>query len=554
MSVLRIASRLSLLLLTTWHGAAAQQIDRSRLVPRNAPADESPLRSVTVQQPVKPAFLITPLVQRITARRGQLVNFEYEIESNLKATKLEISMVGMSQQENGVILPDPNAVPTGALRLLSPATLNLAKGQKSVIRCQLRVPSINSPFLTYGVLAREVPLDNAPAGNEDQPAVGIRFVTQYLLRADVEVTGVRGDSVKQLEIQSAGLTPRNGAALVSLAINNPTDTAMEYQIRTQLVSQKTRKVQTSRLYVPVRENQQVPERYNSRILAQTRLQMIGTLPESVFPGAYTLKVELMYRGRVYTRAEFPVEIRTGDFPAQDATIVRVSDDIIVEPPAVQLSLRRGGARLQAFAIRNESQQKVTVRVRPQNHIGELGDWLTFRPDTLELSPGQTRKVLVSLGRKRDFSQHCYAFAEVEVRPETGRAIGTQQIPVALLTASEDLPLVEAGELTWASEPGFTGFTVDVRNTGEQHLPLFGRLQLRDQFGRGFVMESGYGRWVLPHAGDQLRFRLPRTPPPGSYNVRLEIPQGEGQEPLQRDQVIQLQPTLERMSGDPQPPR
>lgn len=530
-----------------------QSVDRSKLVPRTG-TEESPLRSVTVQQPVKPAFLITPLVQRITARRGQLVNFEYEIESNLRATKLEISMVGMSQQENGVILPDPNAVPDGALKLLSASTLNLAKGQKSVIRCQLRVPSINSPFLTYGVLAREVPIAAAAPDNEDEPAVGIRFVTQYLLRADVEVTGVRGDSVKQLQIQSAGLTPRNGSALVNLVIDNPTDTAMEFQVRTQLVSDRTRKTLTSNLFVPVRENQEVPERYKSRILAKTRLQMLGTLKESVFPGSYTLKVELMYKGRVYTRAEYPVEIRTGDFPAQDATIVRVSDEILVEPPAVQLSLRRGGARLQAFTIRNQSQQTVTASVRPKSHIGDLADWLTFRPETLQLGPGQSRKVLVTLGRKRDFPEHSYAFAEVEVRPEVGKAIGTQNIPIALLTGSESAPDVKPGPLTWVAKGGFVGFEVEVSNDGAMHLPLSGRLQLRDQFGRGFLMDAGYGRWVLPFEKDRLRFRLPRTPPPGNYNVRLQIQQGDGRDPLQMDQVIELQPALERISGNEEPVR
>jgi len=530
-----------------------QSVDRSKLVPRTG-TEESPLRSVTVQQPVKPAFLITPLVQRITARRGQLVNFEYEIESNLRATKLEISMVGMSQQENGVILPDPNAVPDGALKLLSASTLNLAKGQKSVIRCQLRVPSINSPFLTYGVLAREVPIAAAAPDNEDEPAVGIRFVTQYLLRADVEVTGVRGDSVKQLQIQSAGLTPRNGSALVNLVIDNPTDTAMEFQVRTQLVSDRTRKALTSNLFVPVRENQQVPERFRSRILAKTRLQMLGTLKESVFPGSYTLKVELMYKGRVYTRAEYPVEIRTGDFPAQDATIVRVSDEILVEPPAVQLSLRRGGARLQAFTIRNQSQQTVTASVRPQSHIGDLADWLTFRPDTLQLGPGQSRKVLVTLGRKRDFPEHSYAFAQVEVRPEVGKAIGTQNIPIALLTGSESAPDVKPGPRTLGAKDGFVGFEVEVSNDGAMHLPLSGRLQLRDQFGRGFLMDAGYGRWVLPFEKDRLRFRLPRTPPPGNYNVRLQIQQGDGRDPLQMDQVIELQPALERISGNEEPVR
>ena len=108
--------RFRTLLLGSLLAAVCSPTRAQNLVEQQAPETPGALNAVRVQQPVKPAFLITPLVHRMVARRGQLLSFEYEIESNLKPTRLEISMVGMKQQENGVILPDPAAAPPSPFR------------------------------------------------------------------------------------------------------------------------------------------------------------------------------------------------------------------------------------------------------------------------------------------------------------------------------------------------------------------------------------------------------------------------------------------------------
>ena len=516
-----------------------------KLMQQQAPDAPGPLNAVQVQQPVKPAFLITPLVHRITTRRGQLLSFEFEIESNLKPTRLEVSAVGMKQQENGVILPDPVAAPPSVMQLLTPSTMNLLKGEKQVIRCQLRVPSENNPFLTYGVLVKEIPLgDLNGSGEPNRPSVGVRFMTQYLLRTDIEVSGVRADSVKQLEVQSGKLEERNGGAVVTVMVKNPTPAAMEFQVRTQLVSQSTSRIYSSNLYVPVRVNQQEPERYDARILGDTLLRLEGLLTDSVFPGNYVLKVELLHHGRIYQRSEFPVQIHTGDFPAQDATVVRVASDISVEPSSIELSLRKGGSRMQAFTIQNDSQQKIVASLTPKSYIGELADYISFRPDVVELNPGQKRKVLVALGSKRDFDDHSYAYATIKVAPEVGEAIGSQDIPIALLTNSESLPELKPGNMSWRSTPAPAGFEIPISNVGRRHMELLARLTLKDQFGRGFVVEDGYGRWVLPGREVKLWFLFREPPPPGTYNVKLEIQQGEGMPMLEINQTIQLRSALE----------
>ncbi|MCA9085612.1 MAG: hypothetical protein KDA81_16240, partial [Planctomycetaceae bacterium] len=342
--------------------ASGQQ---QQLIPKASPANPTELQAVRVQEQMKPAFLIQPLVHRLAARRGQLLRFEFEIESNARPTRLVIRPVAMSQQEHGVIMPDPEAAEPNVIQVLSASEVSLAKGEKHVIQCQMRIPPGNSPFLSYGVLVTELPRqDLGEAKDPNQPRVGIRFMTQYLLRADVEVLGVRGDSVSQLELQAGTLTERDGNAIINVFIRNPTDTPMEFQMRTELIARETGRRIRSPLWVPVRSNQLPPDRYNTRILAETRLRMEGTLSEPVFSGDYDLKVEVVHQNAVVKEETFPVTIHSGDFPAQDATVVRVARDISIEPPHVELSLRKGGNRLQALTIRNGSQQNVVANIKP----------------------------------------------------------------------------------------------------------------------------------------------------------------------------------------------
>ena len=517
-------------------------------------AERSPdsLRAVQIQQQVKPAFLIQPLVHRLEARRGQLLRFSFSIENNKEQTRLEMRPVAMMQRENGVIMPDPETPEPGIIKLTSASAIELSEGESHEIQGQLRVPPTNSPFLSYGVLVKEIPAPATTAGNDsdDTARVGIRFITQYLLRVDISVLGTRGDSIQLLELSDAGLQMRNGKALAQLHVTNPTDTPMEYGIRCHLEDAAGRRSNSTMLAVPVRSNQPLPERYEARILASSKLRMEEFLPEAIFPGEYQLMTELLHHGRVMKKQSFPVVVRSGDFPAQDATIIRVARDITVQPPAVELSVRKGGKRIQSFTVNNGSLQTIKVNIQPEARGETECDWLTIRPDNLELKPGQQRKVLVSLAARKDFEIPQYAFASVSVTPETGEAIGTQRVPVALLTNGESLAKLTPQPLQWQAKGHQYGFVLPVRNDGNRHVSLNASLSLADEFGRGFLIESGYGRWLLPGDSDELSFRFRQLPPPGNYQVEIAIDQGEGVAPLQIQQGIRLaSPLEERLSEE-----
>lgn len=511
---------------------------------------QAELQAVRVQQQVKPAFLIQPLVHRLQARRGQLVRFEFEIESNDRPSRLEIRPVAMTQQENGVIMPDESAAAPDLIRLISLPSIDLSTADRHVITAQMRIPAVNAPFLSYGILVREIPLEDSSAPTDNQASrVGVRFVTQYLLRVDVDVLGVRGDSVAALQFSEGRLVPEKGLSLARIFVENPTDTAMEFGLDCQLVSESGTAVGKSfGLVVPVRSGQDPPDRFHCRILPGARLRVEEFVPHPIFSGRYTLDAKLTHQGRLIRRMSFPIEIQDGEFPAQDAAIVRVARDITVEPAHVELSLRKGGQRISSLSIRNDSLQTVTVDTKTVELQGTLSESLVLRPSSFQLEPGRTRKLLVSLGADRDYTEHSYAFAEVTVRPEVGESIGSHRIPIALLTNSESVPSLTAGQLRWDSSPDIAGFSVPITNSGVRHVALNAQLMLTDAFGRGMAVDAGFGKWLLPNSSDQLFFAFRQNPPPGTYQVKVRIDQGEGQPPMELSQTIQLSTQLqERVS-------
>lgn len=538
--------------------AAHAQEPSVELTPNKAKTDEK-LKAVQIQQQIKPAFLIQPLVHRLQARKSQLLKFEFTIEAHDRDSRLEIRPVAMTQQDNGVIMPDEKSPAPSIIRVTSAATVDLSVSEEHVIQAEMRIPITNVPFLSYGILVREVPVDETGSDNAAEEArVGIRFVTQYLLRVDVDVLGVRGDSVSELKLLDARLVPQDGRCLARVFVENPTDTAMEFAVDCQLIKPDTHAVgKRFGLVVPVRSGQPAPERYKARILARTRIRLEEFLPHPIFAGNYTLVTEVSHLNRVVRRSEFPSLISEGEFPAQDARIVRVADDITVEPTQVELSLRKGGRRLESISVSNGSLQKVIVQLTPEPLQGDFHKALQLRPEQFELAPGSSRKVVVTVDSSRDATEHGYAFARLTVSPEVGEAIGTHRIPVALLTNSESRAKLIPGDPEWIISNDRTGFSIPVRNEGLLHVPLSGRLSLTDEFGRGFVVDAGFGRWLMPGEHHVLFFGFREPPPPGDYEVQVQIAQNEGEPPLQMSQTIRLQsplqdqvPSGEKVSGEP----
>ena len=134
-------------------------------------------------------------------------------------------------------------------------------------------------------------------------------------------------------------------------------------------------------------------------------------------------------------------------------------------------------------------------------------------------------------------QQCRSLRKLEKQSERN------SVPVALLTNGSSAANLTAEALQWQVKGHQYGFVLPIRNDGNRHVPLQASMSLADEFGRGFMIESGYGRWLLPGDSDNLSFRFRQVPPPGNYQVEIAVDQGEGQAPL-LGRILPVEPTGE----------
>gem|GEM_PF-952722 len=491
---------------------------------------------VRITEEVRPAFSIDPIVNRIEARRGKTQNVEFGITCQGAPSILEIRTVALTQDENGTIFPNEKVPAPEYLEMMTPGTVELKPEETFVIKARLRVPDTQSTFHTFGILVRDSGQLRAKANEAqpDGPRVGIRFVTQYLLRCDVSVQGVRAENAGKLLVAAGELVEVDGVPLVRVYVQNPTDGPIEFSLRAQVrVSQESDDKPTVPLGMPVRANLEEPEKYFGRVLPGARIRMESKLSKPIFPGQYYLEAALMWDNRTFTKTGFPVVVTEGEFPAQGIASVLAAPGLLASPSQIELSLQRGGNRAEILILENNGLAATEVEISPETLEGQSIDWVGVRPNKVTLAPGATRKVSVTLSASGDPNIHRYAQLRIKSTPTGGVAEQSTPIVVALLGRSTTQPVLEAGELVWDTEQGTPAFMIEVKNTGARHMPLEGQLTLGDESGRPIDIRGGFGKWILPGATERVRFNPPKSMAPGKYSARMRVDTGETSEPIER---------------------
>lgn len=493
-------------------------------------------QAVRITEEVRPAYVIDPIVNRIEARRGKSLNVEFGITCQGAPSIVEIRTVALTQDENGTIFPNEKVPAPKDLELMTPGTVELKPEEKVVIKARLRVPDTQSTFHTFGILVRDSGQLRAKTNEAqpDGPRVGIRFVTQYLLRCDVSVQGVRAENAGQLLVESGELVEVDGVPLVRVYVQNPTDGPIEFGLRAQVrATQASDDKPSFPLGMPVRVNLDEPEKYFGRILPGAKVRMQSKLPKPIFPGQYYLEAALMWDNRVFTETGFPVVVTEGDFPAQGIARVMAAPGLLASPSQIELSLQRGGNRAEILILENDGTVATEVEVSPETLEGQSIDWVGVRPNKVTLSPGATRKVSVTLSASGDPNIHRYAQLRIKSTPAGGTLEQSTPIVVALLGRSTTQAELQASELVWDTEHGTPAFVIEVKNTGARHMPLEGQLTLGDESGRPVDLRGGFGKWILPGTTERVRFNPPKSMAPGKYSAHLRIATGENSEPIEK---------------------
>ncbi len=309
----------------------------------------------------------------------------------------------------------------------------------------VRVPQGEANFYSFGILVRDI--GNAPppppkldANGKPLTSAGIHFITQYVLRVDLEVEGARGDNGAELSIEDGKLTTSRGLPKVSVVIRNPSDTAFEYQVKSRLRSNHSPNSKSLRMTMPIRASMETDERYVGRILPKSSVRMEEIVPEPILTGQYQLEVDLLMQDRVVKQRTFTISADANDFPAQQALLSRAGEDLYAAPVYLEFSQLRGGQRRLTMEFSNTSDKPREMELEAQTDRGTPLPGVSMAPATFTLPPKGRRKVSITMHGKKDIQQPV-EYGYIIVRHKTGDRGFTDsgRMPVALHFAATPPP-------------------------------------------------------------------------------------------------------------------
>jgi hypothetical protein len=488
-------------------------------------------RQVTIQQNFEPTFSIEPLANRVEGRAGDVVAFQFKIQSMNRPAKIEVAAIGLRQDLSGQILHDEQSPVTDSIRILTPSTMELEAGIPTSLKGMVRIPKGDAKFHTLGILVKDIGYGEEPkpkfsADGKQQTQAGIRFVTQYVLRLDVAVVGARGEEGRDLKIEDVKMTPSEGRPRLQSTVLNPTDTAFEFELRSRLRSSPSdRSFKPLRMVMPVRRSVDDDTRYVGRILPKSRVRMEELLPEAIAGGDYEADMELLLDGRVITRQTLPIEVNAADYPAQEVLISQVDGGLQISPAQVELSQARGGVRRLTMLLKNNGSDTKTVTLRAIGKNGLELSSLLIQPSEIPLPPGGSRKVVLTLrGQAGDDRIVDYGNLVVDAKSSDRDYAVSRDLPLAVVLKELPNPDIKVSPIQWDPSPPYPSFRASLKNDGVSHLPVQARLTITDEAGSSVQIPGGFGRWLMPGNSTPLEFRLDNLLAPGKYRIRCEIQQ------------------------------
>ena len=500
----------------------------------------APGRRVTLTRTVEPSFHIEPIVHRFEARRGAVIPFQFLIKSTGKSMEVTVSSVNLRQQETGLVMHDSESPPPDAIKFNSPTEFSLAPGESHIIDGTVTVPLAKSNFLSYGLLVRDNGMVTGEEVDKSDPTkttASVRFVTQYVLRIDVE-TGVKDlKEMSRLVFEQGTVRSEKGMPVARTMLTNPTDFAFEFSVRGEIESAGGAKPTPFRFSMPSRATLKTDERYLVRVLPKSRIRLDAPVDGLLFPGRQNLRLAITNGRRAVVEESFPIRVAGGDYPALETKLAYLDQALSVEPAQIEVGQAEEKKRTCNLRFVNTSQEPKTVAIDVRGLDGTTMQGIRLSSDSFEVKPGRSKTIRASLQTSR--KDQSVRFGEVHVRVDGQET--TTPLPLALVNGKAPEPMVELGELQSLEQNGVTSFRLAVTNKGEGFVPIHADLRVADTKGRAFDLADGYGRWLRPHETRELAFIPDTVFEAGDYQLSLSFKTTKDQPPVERTLVITLDP-------------
>jgi hypothetical protein len=500
-------------------------------------------KELSVTEAFEPTFRIEPLSHNLKGRNGAVVPFEFTLESTNRNAEIEVLPIGLRQEISGMILHDSQAPQAEILKLTSASQMTLTSNTPVKIQGFVQFPRGEAKFHSVGILVRDVgaaaklPVNNDPKKTKTQAA--IRFITQYVLRIDLEVEGVRGENANVLAIEKLEIVPFDGRPKLMAQIINPSDSTFEFEVRAKLRSSPSdRNARAIRLVMPVRESVENEGRFVGRILPKSRIRMVELLPEAIASGKYETDLEILSNEKVLAKKTHNVEVNAEDFPAQEVLIAQLGEDVQVSPAQMELSQLRGGNRRQTMLLKNNGKDSKTIEITSLDPSGLTMEAAMIQPSNFTLPPNGSRKITVTLKSQNDANYSTlYGSLHVQCRSDRKDFSESRNIPLAIALKKSPTPDIRLTPVQWDTTGKYPCFRCTVSNASDTHHPLEARLSIFDEKGNRIQIPAGFGKWLMPGETSKLEFRAENALSPGKYQLICELQRGD--RPLKQEQVFEV---------------
>jgi hypothetical protein len=509
-----------------------------------ASASDASSQPITLTRSVEPSFHIEPIVHRFHGNRGAVIPFEFEIASLGKAMDVEVVPIDLRQEESGVVLHREGQVTARELRIHSATTFKLAPGESQIIRGEVTVPLAKTNFLSYGILVKDRGQsgDKADTSNDgSQTTASIRFVTQYVLRVDIE-TGIQDiGEMNKLVLEEGRVESINGMPVVQTYLTNPTGFSLECYVRGTIESPTSSKLKPFNLNMPCRRDMTGDEKHLIRVMPNSRIRLEANVDSSMFPGDQVLKLKMTNGRRAISENDFPLKVKSGDFPALDVKMGFLDTGVSVQPAQVEVGHITGTSRSVNLKFSNNSDKAQSLQLVPVTFDGSPLAGIKLSSTAFEVKPGRDKTIRVVLDAARGKTESQFGYIKV-----LGNASPTplHSLPVAMMFVAPNAPNVEVAELQRLEKDGYNTFQLQVTNRGSAFVPVNATVSIDDGKGRSALMADGYGRWLAPGETRMLRFDPKMKLGAGEQQVSLVVDTYPDADSIKRTLVIKIDETAE----------
>ncbi|MEZ0325104.1 MAG: hypothetical protein ACAH95_04300 [Fimbriimonas sp.] len=423
-------------------------------------------------------MLVRPMSVETTARPGQVVDLDFEVQNTLPNQSLSVDgeLLFLTQGDAGWMATAPGELSEAERKRYSSALpwLKLAAGtielpalQTKTFKIRMQVPSTARGFYSAAVTFKNKPMNG---GN------GIGVVLRFLVPILVQVEGSVPKRKALLEDpQVISVLPSEngpGSTFLGLKASNVgeglTRVAGSFDLYGQIGGQW---VKVSSAEVAVR-----------RIIPGGFVRLSSTLPKRIPKGHYKMVGNFLADGQ-----RLPQFVQELDV-AGDSGIGTLQPDIplVISPALLEMDAQGGSVRTATISLRNPGNDPVEVNLQsmlPEKLANVVlgatkgedfgaGSWVEIAPNSITVGPRQERKIRVMMSLP-DGSTRPYYYATVMAHAKlNGVAVGSTPVLVAIKnTGATAQPALSPGGPVMLSmgEKNMVTVSAAFTNTGDVHL-------------------------------------------------------------------------------------